>query len=67
MSFLFLFINVAYVAVVPREEIQDSGQLVAVLFFRRIFGPWFGVKVLPLLVSLSCFGNIVRRHLIVNM
>jgi amino acid transporter len=60
VSFLFLFINVAYVAAIPREEIQGSGQLIAVLFFRRIFGSWFGVKVLPLLVALSCFGNIVR-------
>jgi amino acid transporter len=59
VSFLFMFINVAYVAVIPREEIRGSGQLIAALFFRRIFGPWFGVKVLPLLVALSCFGNIV--------
>ncbi|KAF8233205.1 amino acid transporter [Tricholoma matsutake] len=60
VSLLFLFINVAYVAVIPREEIQGSGQLIAALFFRRVFGPWFGVKVLPLLVALSCFGNLSR-------
>lgn len=59
VSLLFLFINVAYVAVIPREEIQGSGQLIAALFFRRVFGPWFGVKVLPLLVALSCFGNLL--------
>ena len=27
------------------KEIQNSGQLIAAVFFRRIFGPWFGVKI----------------------
>ena len=58
-TILFFFINVAYVAAVPAEEIRNSGQLVAVLFFRRVFGESFGTKVFPLLVALSCFGNIV--------
>ncbi|KAF5327890.1 hypothetical protein D9619_004853 [Psilocybe cf. subviscida] len=55
---LFLFINVAYVAAVPREVIRESGQLIAVHFFRRVFGET-GAKVFPLLVALSCFGNII--------
>lgn len=59
-TILFFFINVAYVAAVPAEEIRKSGQLVAVLFFQRVFGESFGTKVFPLLVALSCFGNIVR-------
>ncbi|KAF8968156.1 amino acid transporter [Flammula alnicola] len=58
VSILFLFINVAYVAAVPREDIRNSGQLIAVLFFRRVFGST-GAKVFPLLVALSCFGNII--------
>jgi amino acid transporter len=61
VSILFFFINVAYVAAVPAEDIRKSGQLVAVLFFQRVFGQSFGTKVFPLLVALSCFGNIVRR------
>lgn len=56
---VLLFVNVAYVAVIPREGIRDSGQLIAALFFRRVFGPAVGVKVLPLLVACSCFGNII--------
>lgn len=56
---LFLFINVAYVAAVPPEEIRNSGQLVAALFFRRVFGDTATVKLFPLLVALSCFGNII--------
>ncbi|RDB26314.1 High-affinity methionine permease [Hypsizygus marmoreus] len=59
VSVLFLLVNVAYVAVVPREEIRHSGQLIAALFFHRVFGPTIGVKVLPLLVAFSCFGNII--------
>ncbi|KAF8638245.1 hypothetical protein AX17_002267 [Amanita inopinata Kibby_2008] len=56
---LFLFVNVAYVAAVPPEEIRTSGQLVAALFFKQIFGTSVGARLLPLLVSLSCFGNII--------
>lgn len=55
---LFLFINIAYIAAVPREEIRRSGQLIAVLFFQNVFGST-GTKLFPLLVAASCFGNIV--------
>ncbi|KAJ3512671.1 hypothetical protein NLJ89_g3390 [Agrocybe chaxingu] len=58
VTVLFLFINIAYVAAVPREEIRHSGQLVAVLFFRHVFGST-GSKIFPLLVACSCFGNII--------
>ncbi|PPQ64604.1 LOW QUALITY PROTEIN: hypothetical protein CVT26_002002 [Gymnopilus dilepis] len=57
VSVLFLFINIAYIAAVPREEIRNSGQLVAVLFFRHVFGST-GARIFPLLVACSCFGNI---------
>ncbi|KAK2460340.1 hypothetical protein APHAL10511_007729 [Amanita phalloides] len=56
---LFLFINMAYVAAVPPDEIRNSGQLVAALFFRRVYGNGVTAKLLPLLVALSCFGNII--------
>lgn len=58
VTVLFLFINIAYVAVVPREDIRNSGQLIAVLFFQRVFGTT-GARIFPLLVAASCFGNIV--------
>ncbi|KJA19474.1 hypothetical protein HYPSUDRAFT_189911 [Hypholoma sublateritium FD-334 SS-4] len=61
VSGLYLFINVAYVAAIPADEIRSSGQLVAVLFFQRIFGAR-GATAFPLLVSLSCFGNIVSQY-----
>ena len=58
---LYIFVNVAFVAAVPPEEIRTSGQLVAALFFKNIFGNTMTAKVLPLLVALSCFGNIVSK------
>ena len=58
---LFFFINVAYVAAVPREDIRTSGQLIAVLFFQRVFGDSWGAKLLPCMVALSCLSNIVRK------
>ena len=61
---LFFFINVAYIAAVPSEDIRQSGQLIAALFFRRVFGVTFGSKVFPLMVACSCFGNIVRSSFV---
>lgn len=59
VAFVFFFVNVAYVAAIPREEMQKSGQLVAALFFRRVFGHKFGTKMFPMMVACSCFSNIV--------
>jgi hypothetical protein len=71
VTVLFVLINVAYIAAVPREEIRDSGQLIAALFFHHVFGDSWGAKVLPALVALSTFGNIVsgshRLHCIALM
>ncbi|KAG2126693.1 amino acid/polyamine transporter I [Suillus cothurnatus] len=55
---LFFFVNVAYVAAVPKDEISNSGQLIAALFFQHVFGEGFAAKSLPIMVALSCFGNI---------
>lgn len=61
-----VLINVAYVAAVPREEIRHSGQLIAALFFRHVFGDSWGAKIMPGMVALSAFGNLVshsRQHI----
>jgi amino acid transporter len=57
---LFTLANVAYVAAVPKETFSHSGELIAALFFKNVFGDHVAAKLLPALVSLSCFGNIVR-------
>ncbi|EJT71334.1 hypothetical protein GGTG_10593 [Gaeumannomyces tritici R3-111a-1] len=56
---LYLLINVAYLAVVPAAEIKASGELVAALFFGRVFGPAVGRVALPLAVALSAAGNVL--------
>ncbi|KAG1738394.1 amino acid permease-domain-containing protein [Suillus paluster] len=56
---LFFFANVAYVAAVPKDEMSSSGQLIAALFFQRVFGQGFAAKTLPIMVALSCFGSIL--------
>ena len=56
---LYLLTNVAYFIVVPVEEIKASGELVAALFFERVFGGNVGGKLLPLAVALSAAGNVM--------
>ncbi|KKY30888.1 putative methionine permease [Diaporthe ampelina] len=56
---LYLLTNVAYFIVVPVEEIKASGELVAALFFERVFGGNVGGRLLPLAVALSAAGNVM--------
>lgn len=54
----YLLINLAYFSVVPLEDIRNSGQLVAALFFTRVFGDVAGKVVLPGMVAVSALGNL---------
>ncbi|KAL2157974.1 hypothetical protein VTH06DRAFT_4783 [Thermothelomyces fergusii] len=56
---LYLLTNVAYFLVVPLDEIKDGGELVAALFFERIFGQNLGRHLLPLAVAVSAAGNVM--------
>jgi amino acid transporter len=56
---MYLLVNVAYFLVVPIEEIRGSGELIAALFFERLFGENFGRIVLPTAVALSAVGNVM--------
>ncbi|KAF4991237.1 hypothetical protein FGRMN_7952 [Fusarium graminum] len=56
---MYLLVNVAYFLVVPIEEIRGSGELIAALFFERLFGESFGRIVLPTAVALSAVGNVM--------
>ncbi|EFY93226.1 methionine permease, putative [Metarhizium acridum CQMa 102] len=56
---LYLLVNVAYLLVVPLDDIRGSGELIAALFFERVFGEHVGRKVLPLAVALSAVGNVM--------
>lgn len=56
---LYLLVNIAYFIVVPLDDIRNSGELIAALFFERSFGPRLGKKILPLAVALSGAGNVM--------
>ncbi|KAF3938481.1 hypothetical protein ABW19_dt0204705 [Dactylella cylindrospora] len=56
---LYILANLAYLAVVPLDEIKSSGQLVAALFFERTFGATLGKRFLSLAVALSAAGNVM--------
>ncbi|CZT20558.1 related to high affinity methionine permease [Ramularia collo-cygni] len=56
---MFLLINIAYFSVVPLDEIKTSGEMVAALFFERVFGQNVGRRFLPLMVALGCAGNVM--------
>ena len=56
---MYMLANVAYLAVVPVEEIKHSKELVSALFFARVFGSSFGSVFLPLAIALSAVGNVM--------
>lgn len=59
VGILYLLINIAYFMVVPMEDIKASKELIAGLFFERVFGPHFGRSVLPLAIAVSAAGNVM--------
>lgn len=56
---LYLLINIAYFLVIPLEEIKNSGELIAALFFERVFGARVGRVLLPSAVAVSAAGNVM--------
>ncbi|KAF8545126.1 amino acid/polyamine transporter I [Trichophaea hybrida] len=60
VSVLYIFANIAYMIVVPREQVIASGAKVAHLFFDKIFGVnKTATRVLPALIALSALGNLI--------
>ena len=55
----YLMLNIAYFIVVPLEEIKNSGELIAALFFEKIFGASVGSTLLLILVAISAAGNVM--------
>ncbi|UKZ67516.1 uncharacterized protein TrAtP1_008673 [Trichoderma atroviride] len=55
---MYGLINIAYFIVIPIDEIKGSGELIAALFFRRVFGEQVGRTILPMAVALSAVGNV---------
>lgn len=55
---LYILVNIAYFAAVPRNEILGSGRILAASFFRNVFGPR-AERILSMSVALSAFGNVL--------
>ncbi|KAI1047257.1 hypothetical protein LB505_013291 [Fusarium chuoi] len=52
--------NIAYFAVVPKEEFAEASEIAASVFFTKLFGDSkSAANVLNFLVLLSAFGNLL--------
>jgi hypothetical protein len=63
VTVLYILANIAYLAGATKQEITTSGQLVAVLLFRNVYGPQ-AERMLDICVAMSALGNVlsvVRR------
>ncbi|AMD18899.1 HBL003Cp [Eremothecium sinecaudum] len=57
LSILYLLVNIAYFAVVPKEEVHSSGVQISINFFRIAFGE--GAKRAgAVFIALSALGNV---------
>lgn len=55
---IYMFVNIAYYAVVPKEEIASSGRILAASFFRYAFGKQ-AETASSVFVALSSLGNVM--------
>lgn len=55
---IYMFVNIAYFAVVPKEEIALSGRILAASFFKYAFGDT-AEKAASVFVALSALGNVM--------
>lgn len=58
VGLLYMLVNIAFFAAVPKDQILSSGQIVAAQFFGNVFGPR-AEKVMSVFVALSAFGNVL--------
>ncbi|KAG2118394.1 APC amino acid permease [Suillus clintonianus] len=54
----YLFVNVAYFAVVSKQDMLEGGTMAAALFFRNLFGP-ATERILSAAIALSVLGNLM--------
>ncbi len=59
VTILYVLVNIAYFAAIPKEDIAKSEVIVAGLFFRNVFGQSAAARSLPAFVALSNLGNVV--------
>ncbi|QKX61571.1 uncharacterized protein TRUGW13939_08723 [Talaromyces rugulosus] len=60
VTVLYILVNVAYFSAASREEILNSKQIAAGLFFQKLFGAGSGAsRALNVLICISAFGNLI--------
>ena len=57
ITVLYVLVQVAYYAAVPREEVLGSEQIIAALFFKHMFGET-SARALSVFVALSAVANV---------
>ncbi|KAI8051152.1 amino acid/polyamine transporter I [Syncephalis plumigaleata] len=58
VTILFLFVNIAFISVVPAAEAFASKEIIAATFANIVFGKVFGQHILPVFISLSSYGAV---------
>ncbi|CAL3973330.1 hypothetical protein PZA11_005598 [Diplocarpon coronariae] len=58
VSILYMLVNIAFFAAIPRHEIVSSGRILAASFFRNVMGEQ-AERALSVFVALSAFGNVL--------
>lgn len=58
VGIIYMFVNIAYFAAVPKQQMLESGSIVAATFFGNVFGDK-AEKAMSVLVALSAFGNVL--------
>lgn len=58
-TMLYFLVIIAYLIVIPKDELLNSGVLVAGIFFNKIFGESITSRILPILISSSNLGNVM--------
>ncbi|ORY71869.1 amino acid/polyamine transporter I [Pseudomassariella vexata] len=59
VTILYLLVNVAYFAAIPKDSLAKSDVIVAGVFFRNMFGESAAARVLPAFVGLNNLGNVL--------
>jgi len=57
-ALFYLLCNIAYYSAVSKEEITNSGRLVAALLFKNVWGPQ-AERILSGFIALSSLGNVL--------
>lgn len=59
VTLLYFLVVVSYLIVIPKDELLNSGVLVAGIFFNKVFGESVTSRLLPVLISLLTLGNVM--------